>query len=94
MTAEALLAEWMPQLLQAALGTLRMTALAFLIAAFLGLVLALSRLSQHRRLSRAAVLYIEIMRGTPALTQLFLIYFGLTAVGIALYEALRQISLQ
>ena len=75
---------WMPQLLVAAQGTLRMTAVAFTIAATVGLLFGLARLSRHRLLSRFAVGYIEVMRGTPALTQLFLIYFGLPGVGIVL----------
>jgi polar amino acid transport system permease protein len=75
---------WMPQLLVAAGGTLRMTALAFVVAATAGLGLGLARLSRHTALSRFAVVYIEVVRGTPALTQLFLIYFGLTAVGLTL----------
>jgi His/Glu/Gln/Arg/opine family amino acid ABC transporter permease subunit len=75
---------WMPQLLVAAQGTLRMTAGAFTIAATVGLLFGLARLSRHRLLSRFAVGYIEVMRGTPALTQLFLIYFGLPGVGIVL----------
>ena len=79
-----LLQVWMPQLLVAAGGTLRMIGLAFIVAAAVGLALALARLSRYAALSRFAVLYIEVVRGTPALTQLFLIYFGLTAVGLTL----------
>jgi His/Glu/Gln/Arg/opine family amino acid ABC transporter permease subunit len=73
----------MPELLQAALGTLRMTALAFLFAAILGLALALLRLAGGAA-GRLAFLYIEVVRGLPALTLLFLIYFGLAPLGIVL----------
>ncbi|MBV9784048.1 MAG: amino acid ABC transporter permease [Acidisphaera sp.] len=76
--------DWMPELLVAALGTLRMTALAFLLAAFLGLLLALARLSRRASLSRLAFGYIEIVRGMPAVMLLFLIYFALTSWGITL----------
>jgi polar amino acid transport system permease protein len=72
-----------PELLQAAAGTLRMTALAFALAAMLGLVLAILRLAGGF-VGRLAFLYIEIVRGVPALTLLFLIYFGLAPVGIVL----------
>ncbi|MBV8651937.1 MAG: ABC transporter permease subunit, partial [Alphaproteobacteria bacterium] len=71
----------MPELLEAALGTLRMTALAFLIAATLGLAIAILRLAGGLA-GRGAFLYIEIVRGMPALTLLFLIYFGLAPLGI------------
>jgi len=79
-----LLTEWMPQLLAAAGGTLRMTALAYVLGAAAGLLIALARLSRGRLLSAPAIFYIEIVRGTPALTQLFLIYFGLGSIGLAL----------
>ncbi len=78
-----LIKEWMPQLLAAAGGTLRMTALAYILGAIAGLLIALARLSRGRLLSAPAIFYIEIVRGTPALTQLFLIYFGLGSIGLA-----------
>jgi His/Glu/Gln/Arg/opine family amino acid ABC transporter permease subunit len=71
----------LPELLEAALGTLRMTAFAFVLAAVLGLALAISRLGGGWA-GRLAFLYIEIMRGMPALVLLFLIYFGLAPLGI------------
>jgi len=70
-------------LLVAALGTLKMTALAFVLAAILGLVLAILRMAGGVA-GRLAFLYIEVVRGTPALTLLFLIYFGLVPLGIVL----------
>jgi His/Glu/Gln/Arg/opine family amino acid ABC transporter permease subunit len=73
----------MPELLVAALGTLKMTALAFVLAAILGLVLAILRMAGGVA-GRFAFLYIEVVRGTPALTLLFLIYFGLVPLGIVL----------
>src|SRR5271165_1682281 len=83
--APELLAEWLPQLLVAAGGTLRITAAAFVLAATLGLLLAFARLSRRRLLSRAALVYIEVIRGVPALTLLFLLYFALAAGGIVLH---------
>ena len=67
----------LPELLVAAGGTLRMTAFAFLFAALLGLALAILRLAGGLT-GRLAFLYIEIVRGMPALALLFLIYFGLS----------------
>jgi His/Glu/Gln/Arg/opine family amino acid ABC transporter permease subunit len=78
-----IVADSIPELLQAAAGTLRMTALAFLLAALLGLALAILRLAGGL-VGRLAFLYIELVRGMPALTLLFLIYFGLAPVGIVL----------
>lgn len=79
-----LVREWMPELLVAALQTLRMTALAYLVAVVAGLALALGEMSPRRWLARACRIYIEFIRGTPTLVQLFLVYFGLPAFGIVL----------
>ncbi len=76
------LGEWMPELLLAALGTLKMTALAFVLANVVGLLLALAKLSTSRPLRAFATGYIELVRGIPALTLLFVIYFGLPGIGI------------
>jgi len=78
------LTEWIPQLLEAAGNTLKMAALALCLAASFGLVLALARLSRTRLLAGTAAVYVELVRGAPALTLLFLIYFGLPSVGIVL----------
>lgn len=74
--------EWLPQLLEAAGNTLRMTAFSFVLAFVVGLVLALAKLSPIKPLSLFASGYIEVMRGIPALAILFLIYFGLADFGI------------
>lgn len=78
------LRDWLPQLLVAAGGTLKMTALAYIVAVAAGLLLALARISRQPTLAAAAGWYIELIRGTPALTQLFLIYFGLASAGFVL----------
>ena len=80
----------MPELLDAAGGTLRMTAFAFLLAAVLGLALALLRLTGGLAGS-LALFYIEVVRGLPALTLLFLIYFGLVPAGIVLNSFLAAV---
>lgn len=79
-----LVREWMPELLVAAGQTLRMTVLAYGLAVVAGLVIALGEMSRRRWLSRICRVYIEFIRGTPTVTQLFLIYFGLPSVGIVL----------
>ena len=84
-SAPRLLAAWLPQLLVAAGGTLRITAAAFVLAATAGLLVALARMSRRRWLSRAALVYIEVIRGVPALTLLFLLYFALASGGIVLH---------
>lgn len=79
-----LLREWLPELLVAAAQTLEMTALAYALSVVAGLFVALGEMSRRRWLARCCRVYIEFVRGTPTLTQLFLIYFGLPAFGIVL----------
>ncbi len=74
----------MPQLLLGLRNTLALTALAIVLGIGLGLVLALSKVYGHGPLRWMAIFYIGVFRGTPLLTQLFIIYFGLTSIGIVL----------
>jgi His/Glu/Gln/Arg/opine family amino acid ABC transporter permease subunit len=85
-----MLQDSMPELLLAALGTIRMTLFAFILAAALGLVVALLRMASGWK-GRIALLYIELVRGTPALTLLFLIYYGLVPLGIVLNSFLAAV---
>ena len=80
----ALAQDWAPQLLVAAGQTLRMTVFAYLLDLVAGLLVAFGEMSRHRWLARTCRVYIEFIRGTPTLTQLFLIYFGLASVGIVI----------
>jgi len=52
------------------------------LAVCLGLALAMMRSSRHRLLAWPAALYIEIVRGTPLLVQLYLVYFSLAQLGV------------
>lgn len=64
--------------------TLQLTCLSMSIALVIGLFVALARLSDSRVLSGAARVYVEIIRNTPLLVQLFLVFFGLPSLGIRL----------
>lgn len=54
---------------------------ALVFALIFGLIVALLRLSRWRLVRWIATAYVEIFRGTPALVQLFVIYFGFPDVG-------------
>lgn len=58
--------------------TLELLALSTIAALLLAVPLALMRTSRNRLLSRFAYAYMYLFRGTPLLTQLFLIYYGLS----------------
>jgi polar amino acid transport system permease protein len=70
------------ELLAAAWATLQLAFGALVIGLIVGLLVALARLSNSRPWRRAALFYIEVFRGTPALVQLFIVYFSLTEIGV------------
>lgn len=74
----------LPLYAEAALKTLELTILAMILAIILGLILAIMRVYGPTPIRLLSVLYIEIVRGTPLLVQLFLIYYGLPELGIKL----------
>jgi len=67
---------------RAAITTMEISVLAMLLAIFFGFFLAVLRVYAPRPLGILATLYIEIVRGTPVLIQLFFIFYGLPALGI------------
>jgi len=74
----------LPTFGEAAILTLKVSITAMAIATVFGLVLAIARVFAPKWLSLAAVAFIEFMRGTPLLIQLFFIFYGLPNVGITL----------
>ena len=81
------LREWpkyLPLLLRGALVTVELSVLAMALAVVAGLALVLLRLYAIVPLRWLARAYIEVIRGTPLLIQLFLIYYGLPQIGIRL----------
>lgn len=62
--------------------TLPLTAISFTIGLVIALGVALARMSDRRMLSGLARIYISIIRGTPLLLQLFLIFFALPEFGV------------
>lgn len=62
--------------------TLPLTVISFTIGLVIALGVALARMSDRRVLSGLARIYISIIRGTPLLLQLFLIFFALPEFGV------------
>jgi polar amino acid transport system substrate-binding protein len=85
--AVSTLREWpkyLPLLLKGAIVTVEISVLAMIVAVVVGLIIVLMRLYGVAPLRWFAKAYVEIIRGTPLLIQLFLIYYGLPQVGIRL----------
>lgn len=73
-----------PLLGQGALMTIAVSVLGMVLAIGLGLSLAVLRLYGPLPVQWAATVYVEVVRGTPLLVQLFLIYYGLPNLGLRL----------
>jgi len=78
-TASSALA-YLPSLARAAVVTLLVSFLSMALAVIVGLGLASARVYGSRWLRVATTLYVEVIRGTPLLLQLFVIYYGLAGV--------------
>src|SRR5690606_9136984 len=76
--------EIMLQLLRASVVTIEATLLGFLLAAVLGLVLAILRMSKTSWISVPTAAVVEFIRSTPVLIQIFFIYFVFPEFGIVL----------
>jgi His/Glu/Gln/Arg/opine family amino acid ABC transporter permease subunit len=62
--------------------TILLSVFTVLIGTVLGVFLSLLRLSRYKLLSWPTTAYIEFIRGTPMLVQLYIIYYGLPNLGV------------
>lgn len=69
-------------LLQGAVWTVVLSLIACLGGGVLGLVVALCRVALVAGPRRAAMVYIQLVQGTPPLVAMFLLYFGLPGLGV------------
>jgi len=72
----------LPMLLDGALTTLHLSGLTLLLSALLGTLGALCRMSPRACLRVPATWYVEFIRNTPLLVQLFFIYFGFSQIDL------------
>lgn len=74
-----------PQLLQGALVTVEVTSVSLLLGCVLGLLIGIGRLHPERSIFYSlCTAYLAVIRGTPLLVQLFILFFGLPQFGIML----------
>ncbi|HET6871656.1 MAG TPA: amino acid ABC transporter permease [Sporolactobacillaceae bacterium] len=64
--------------------TVPLTLITFFLGLILGFFTAVARLSKFRFLKAIASFYVWIIRGTPLLVQLFILFYGLPSVGVTL----------
>lgn len=75
---------YLPQLLDGAITTLWLSAVAVLCGFFAGIFIYMMSASDSRLLSRAARVYVSVFRGTPVLAQLLVFYYVPSAFGLTL----------
>lgn len=78
------LAAWAPDLWAGTKITVLLTIASMAVALAFGLVLALARLAERRVLAVAATAFVEVIRGSPLLLQLFYIFYVLPFFGLRL----------
>jgi len=73
-----------PLLSGAVRGTIPLALASFAIGLAVALGVALMRLSRFRAVSAIARAYVSVIRGTPLLVQLFVIFYGLPSIGVTI----------
>ena len=73
----SIIEEYAPFFLSGTVLTIKLSVIAIVVGFFLGLLLALMRISRKKWISLPAVCFIESIRGTPLLLQLLITYFGI-----------------
>ncbi|MEO0061105.1 MAG: hypothetical protein RL343_723 [Actinomycetota bacterium] len=66
------------------LGTIPLTGISFVLGLVVALLVALARISSVKFLRAIAATFVSLIRGTPLLLQLFIIFYGLPSLGIVL----------
>jgi polar amino acid transport system permease protein len=80
----ASLQEYWPEFLRGALMTLEMTIIACVFGLVIGVLCAIGRREKRKWLAALCGAYVEVVRNTPYLIQIFFIFFGLSSAGLKL----------
>lgn len=79
-----LAAQSLPVLLQGTVLTIKFALMSMVFGLAIGIIVAVMGIGKVRVFRAIARAYVSIMRGTPLLVQIFVIYYGLPGVGISL----------
>ncbi|HJG48967.1 amino acid ABC transporter permease [Ruoffia tabacinasalis] len=83
--------EYYPLFLNGAWYTIQLAFVTVVLSLPFGAALALMRISSNKILSTIARVYVEIIRGTPLLVQVYLVYFGLPMFNIYLDDFISAV---
>ncbi len=78
--------EYLPLFLTGLKYTFIIALISLLLALIVGIIACACRISRFKFLSYPVIAYIEIIRSTPLLVQIYFLYFGLPTLGIAVPE--------
>jgi len=84
MEALDLIIHTLPVMVKGALLTLKFAVASMALGLVVGLVVAIMRIGSNRLAAGLAQGYVSLMRGTPLLVQMFVVYYGLPDLGITL----------
>ncbi len=84
--------EYWPMFLKGALGTLRYAAIAVAGGSILGALIAILRLSGNKIFDGIATIYVDVLRGTPLLVQMYIAYFFLPLVFPVLNKVDKEVT--
>lgn len=76
------LSQYWPMLMEGAWMTAQLSILATILGFLLGTLCAVGSTSQSAVLRAVVAVYVEIIRNTPLLVQLFVVFFGLASLGL------------
>jgi polar amino acid transport system permease protein len=76
--------EILPEMLSGAWVTLQLSVVCITVGIFFGMILGVARVYSSKFIYWIVTAYVEFLRGTPCLLQLFFIYYGLGDMGLLL----------
>ncbi len=74
----------LPDLARGAIVTLKFSSLSIIFGLIIGTIFGVCRIAKNPILPKIATAYVELIRGTPLLVQIMIVYYGLPAAGINL----------
>ncbi|MEW6261709.1 MAG: amino acid ABC transporter permease [Thermodesulfobacteriota bacterium] len=83
--------DYMPLFLKCLLATGWLSGVSLVGALLVGTLACVMRISPYKTWSKAAGVYIEIIRSTPLLAQIYFFYFGLPSLGLRLNEEITGV---
>jgi His/Glu/Gln/Arg/opine family amino acid ABC transporter permease subunit len=83
---------WLPFLLGGAVRTVEVVVMALALGIVCGLAGGLARLARNRAVRAGASVYVSVIRGTPFVVQLFLMYYGIPQLGVPVPAMLAAVG--